>query len=424
MDYRFDDLLFKPLTSGHIPELTRVMTRAFDEDSQLHLGKPGGPDGYDDGSFLKKWGFNPHATPLVIYRDGRMIGAVILFIEDPEAGVLGTVFLDPDTRGQGLGRKVWDFIERTYPRSVWRLETPGFSVRNHNYYVNCLGFHVVAISEPFDLQERMFHFEKRRPPYEPPAFEPWDTPLPEWERLAARFTRSTTSSGGDALPYRLFTPDAEGARVPLVVYLHGAGERGCDNDDQLTKHIAGVRFACEEWQSEHPAFLFAPQCPNCSTWETPRVCEAVLGEIDKLVSLNKLIDPARVYIHGISMGAMGALNMIALRPRFFAGAFAVCGGAREDAIPGLVNTPIRLFHAADDPVVSVERFRRQNGVKMLGSRALYEAIKARGGREAIYTEYPPKHIAETTGFNAHCAWVPAYSDTAALNWLFERRLAQ
>lgn len=160
MDYVYEDLTFRTLTDAHINELTAIMRRAFDEDSEIHLGDKGGPDGYDDGSFLRKWGFDEHATPLVIYRGGRMVGGTILFIGNPNMGVLGTVFLDPSTRRQGLGRKVWRFIEHTFPRKVWRLETPGFSVRNHHYYVNCLGFHIVSIDKPFDARERMFRLEK------------------------------------------------------------------------------------------------------------------------------------------------------------------------------------------------------------------------------------------------------------------------
>lgn len=136
----------------HIDELTKIMERAFDEDTGIHLGEEkGGPEGYDDGSFLKKWGLNENTTSYCITLDEQLIGAVILWINKNNENFLGNIFIDPIYENQGLGLKVWNMIEKLYPDTkVWNTETPIFSSRNHNFYVNKCGFHVVKIDNPKD----------------------------------------------------------------------------------------------------------------------------------------------------------------------------------------------------------------------------------------------------------------------------------
>ena len=159
----YKGLKFDPLQENDIEELTAIMTRAFDEDSRIHLGEEkGGPEGYDNGDFLRKWGFHPGATAYKISRDGKAIAGLILWInQKTKINHLGTIFIDTELQNQGLGKTIWEAVEQEYPDTIrWCTETPIFSRRNHNFYVNRLGFHVVRIDQPKDPREGSFILEK------------------------------------------------------------------------------------------------------------------------------------------------------------------------------------------------------------------------------------------------------------------------
>ncbi len=146
----------------HINELTKIMKRAFDEDIRIHLGKEkGGPDGYDNGDFLRKWGLHKNASSYCIFLNGQLIGGVILWINKDQNNFLGNIFIDPDYENHGLGTKVWSTIEKMYPDTkIWSTETPIFSNRNHNFYVNKCGFHVVKIDNPKNKLEGQYKMQK------------------------------------------------------------------------------------------------------------------------------------------------------------------------------------------------------------------------------------------------------------------------
>ena len=156
------EIKFEAFEEKDIPELTGIMQRAFDNDSRIHLGRAGGPPGYDNGDFLRKWGLNERSTQYKLILDGRMIGGVILWIDEKtHIHTLGTIFLDPDLQEKGIGTTVWYIIEKMYPDTIkWRTETPVFSHRNHHFYVNKCGFHVVRIENPRDWTEGSFILEK------------------------------------------------------------------------------------------------------------------------------------------------------------------------------------------------------------------------------------------------------------------------
>ena len=137
------ELTFEVFTEADLPELTAVMTRAFDDDHQRHLGLPkGGPPGYDNGDFFRQWVF-PHKQShgFKVVSGGRIIGAVVLWIFEHGDNVLGTIFVDPSAQDSGVGTRVWQWVEAEYPETrSWRLETPGFAVRNHGFYERKCGF--------------------------------------------------------------------------------------------------------------------------------------------------------------------------------------------------------------------------------------------------------------------------------------------
>lgn len=220
-------------------------------------------------------------------------------------------------------------------------------------------------------------------------------------------------ANGKTLPYRLLTPaHAEpGHTYPLVIFLHGAGERGGDNEKQLVHGVPN--FAADENRKKYPCYLIAPQCPEQQKWSDvdwgadrtalpPRPSESARLTLELIDALRKEfpIDPRRIYLTGLSMGGYGTWDLLARHPEVFAAGVPVCGGGDEATAPTIATIPIWAFHGGKDTVVKPERSRR-----------MIEAIKKAGGTPK-YTEYP------TVG---HDSWVRAYRDPALMEWLFAQR---
>ena len=160
---KYENLKFEVLQEKDIDVLTTIMEKAFDEDTKIHLGEEkGGPEGYDNGDFLRKFGLHKDSTAYKITLEDRPIGCVILWInKETKINCLGTIFIDTSLQNKGIGKKILEFIEKEYPDTIkWCTETPGFSRRNHNFYVNKCGFHVVKIEKPMDKYESSYILEK------------------------------------------------------------------------------------------------------------------------------------------------------------------------------------------------------------------------------------------------------------------------
>ena len=208
------------------------------------------------------------------------------------------------------------------------------------------------------------------------------------------------------------TGDWSGNNAPAVLlFLHGAGERGNDNQIQLKHCAADLVNFCETEKIK--AVLLFPQCPQNVMWieqswslpehemtlePTPQLRHA-LELLDSVIEQEKC-DPRRVYISGISMGGFGTWEALSRRPEFFAAAIPVCGGGDVAQAPKLKDIPIRVFHGSADSVVKVKR-----------SRDMVAAIRAAGGTKISYTEYP--------GVD-HNSWTAAYADHDNLRWLFSQ----
>lgn len=200
------------------------------------------------------------------------------------------------------------------------------------------------------------------------------------------------TDGSDSLPYRVFTPAAIPAQgAPLVVVLHGAGERGNNNTSQVNGNIQGLIDATENGATA--AYLLAPQCPSSDQWtnipfgagsytnpklDAPAITtpmRLMLQLVDQFISTHK-VDRSRVYITGLSMGGYGTWDAIARRPDLFAAAAPVCGGGNISHIGTYAKIPLWAFHGSADGVVPVT-----------GSRSPIAAIQAGGGGLERYTEY-------------------------------------
>ena len=156
-------LTFLPMTESHIEPLTAIMTRAFDDDARRYRGcDHDGPPGYDDGSFLRKWGLESGAKSFALFHEDALVGGIILFLSpDTAEGTLGCLFIDDTHHGKGLGRAAWFQAEAMFPTvRIWRTETPAISFRNHCFYINTCGFHVVSISDPHDPLSAQFQMQK------------------------------------------------------------------------------------------------------------------------------------------------------------------------------------------------------------------------------------------------------------------------
>lgn len=158
----YKDLTFEVLNREDIDSLTPIMKRAFDEDTKRHLNEEaGGPPGYDNGDFLRRYALDRRSTAYKVSMDNKLVGAIIVWINSSNRNYLGNMFVDTGLQDQGIGSRIWEFVERQYPETkVWETETPAFSKRNHNFYINKCGFHVVKILNPMDKYEASYVLKK------------------------------------------------------------------------------------------------------------------------------------------------------------------------------------------------------------------------------------------------------------------------
>jgi predicted peptidase len=229
-----------------------------------------------------------------------------------------------------------------------------------------------------------------------------------------RFTAAVfQDTAGNKLPYRVLAPTKLNAatKYPLVIFLHGAGERGSDNKKQL---VHGMNdFASDEIMAKYPAFVIAPQCPEEKRWvevdwkldshQMPaQPSEPLAGVFDLIDSFvkSKPVDPKRIYITGLSMGGFGVWDAIQRRPELFAAAVPICGGGDPILAKQIQVVPIWAFHGDKDQTVKVER-----------SRQMIEALKGVGA-EPEYTEYKGVE---------HDSWTQTYKDAAVYEWMFAQR---
>lgn len=219
-----------------------------------------------------------------------------------------------------------------------------------------------------------------------------------------------TSANGKTLNYRQLVSDYDGVtKYPLVIFLHGSGERGSDNEAQLKWGV--LNFATSQNLKMYRPIVIAPQCPENMSWEhfseDGNSLEAEPSEPMKLLvelinqSIEKLpIDPNRIYITGLSMGGFGTFDAILRYPNLFAAAVPVCGGGIVSKASEISHIPMWIFHGALDEAVDPKR-----------SLEMVQALTNSGGNPG-FTQYPEA---------GHFSWVAAYSDEMMMQWLFSKR---
>lgn len=215
---------------------------------------------------------------------------------------------------------------------------------------------------------------------------------------------------GETIKYRLMISDYDTiSQYPLVIFLHGSGERGDDNEAQLKWGV--LSFANPQIMAHYRPIVVATQCPAGERWsaydfedmsmkERPTKQMALLrGLIDQILE-SMPVDPKRVYITGLSMGGFGTFDAVARYPELFAAAVPVCGGGDPLQAGKMVDVPMWIFHGAKDTTVDPQM-----------SIDMYEALVTAGAMPGL-TIYPEA---------GHFSWIPAYNDQMMMDWLFNQR---
>ena len=232
------------------------------------------------------------------------------------------------------------------------------------------------------------------------------------------FEKKELISGGDTLRYRIQYPlnyDA-GKKYPLVLFLHGSGERGSDNEAQLK--WGGSLFADSAKRASYPAIVVFPQCPITTSWgrltynpqdslrfhflsdsAASKPLSMVMQLLDDLVKTGN-VNTRKIYVGGLSMGGFGTFEILWRKPHFFAASFPICGGGDPDKVKVYARKfPIWVFHGGADPVVPVGN-----------SHLMVSALKAAGAK-VTYSEYPGV---------GHDSWKNAFAEPELLSWVFEK----
>lgn len=237
------------------------------------------------------------------------------------------------------------------------------------------------------------------------------------ERLpdASLFEAYRHVEGNDTLPYLLYRSekaDTISEALPLVLFLHGAGERGNDNYMQL-KHCVKY-FLNDTVTGNYPFLMMVPQCSKDKRWvntdwsqpehtmdSIPTAeLQGVMAVLDSLTA-NGAVDSTRVYICGISMGGFGTWDALQRWPQKFAAAIPICGGGDPAYAEVMKDIPVIIFHGMLDGAVMPSR-----------SIQMYDALRDAGNEEAILVTYPEL---------GHLCWDEAFSTPGLFKWLFGKK---
>ncbi len=222
------------------------------------------------------------------------------------------------------------------------------------------------------------------------------------------FENLTFVNGKSEINYRYYKPKDQSQKYPLILFLHGSGERGLDNEKHL-KHIS--HLASEDFQKEFPCYILVPQCPAGVKWVNVEwnlkshimppitvTLQSVLDLLKKIIEKDK-IDVNRIYVVGLSMGGFGTWDILCREPKLFAAGVPICGGGDETKAYLIKDIPIWAFHGLQDKIVLPSR--TQNMVKAL------EKINGK----VHMTLYPDV---------GHAAWENALHSHDLWTWLFQQ----
>lgn len=227
---------------------------------------------------------------------------------------------------------------------------------------------------------------------------------------------------GDTMPYRLLLPENYDAskQYPLIVFLHGRGESGTDNQKQLAHGSA--LFLRDSIRKNYPAIVVFPQCSNESYWSNVQATTngernskrtfffvpdgpassamTMLMSLTDHILLQYPVANKQVYVMGLSMGGMGTFELVRRKPGVFAAAIPICGGAHPATAKQLRKTNWWVFHGAKDDVV----------LPVFSENMVAALKKAKASVQ--FTLYPNAN---------HNSWDPAFAEPNFLKWLFTQK---
>lgn len=242
-------------------------------------------------------------------------------------------------------------------------------------------------------------------------------PLSLFAQSQEEFKRDNFIKDGDTLKYRILFPKdfSENKKYSVVLFLHGAGERGNNNESQL-EHGSELFL---KYRKKFPAIVIFPQAPTEDYWakvevnrdtipvrfnfkngeESTKSLNLVIGFMENLLTRD-FVDKDRIYVGGLSMGGMGTYEIIYKKPEMFAAAFAICGGADPFIAKGYPKGfNIWIFHGEKDDVVPPEY-----------SKTMAREINSNGGNAKL-SLYPEAN---------HNSWDSAFAEPELLPWLFNQ----
>lgn len=231
------------------------------------------------------------------------------------------------------------------------------------------------------------------------------------------FSKELYIKDNDTLQYRMLLPEnfSKEKKYPVVLFLHGAGERGSDNQKQLTH--GSKLFLDKMNRGAFPSIVIFPQCPKEDYWanatvdrsayplnitfpenEAPTTALSLVMNLMDDMLKKAYVQTDKVYVGGLSMGGMGTFEILYRKPDMFAAAFAICGGGNPDTVKSFAKkVPMWIFHGAKDDVVTP-----QHSVTMVN------AILNAGGTPN-FTLYADDN---------HNSWDSTFAEPELLTWLF------
>ena len=237
------------------------------------------------------------------------------------------------------------------------------------------------------------------------------------------YQKKEYSKGNDTLLYRIMYPKdfSNDKQYPIVLFLHGSGERGNDNEKQLV-HGAKL-FANEVVRDSFPAIVIFPQCPEQDYWAdvevdrstmplglkfqnggTPTIALQLVIDLMKDYIEKPYIEKNKVYVMGLSMGGMGTFEIIYREPDMFAAAIPICGGGDPQTVAVYAKKiPLWVFHGAQDNVVDPQF-----------SISMVSAVLKEGG-------FPRFTLFD---FANHNSWDAAFAEQELLTWLFSHNQSE
>jgi predicted peptidase len=201
------------------------------------------------------------------------------------------------------------------------------------------------------------------------------------------------------LLYQIYCPTKiySETKLPLVIFLHGTGERGSDNEKQVDSRPK--KFTTAKNQEKRPCVVVAPQCPTDQYWTEEELTKQVNALVKKLAK-NLPVDEDRIYISGFSMGGYGTWEALSKGSKIYAAGLPISGGADPSIARSIKKIPIWNFHGDNDKSVSVTN-----------SRKIVEALK-KIKANITYTEFPGA---------GHGITGKVLNDTKVMEWLFVQK---